>query len=213
MTEQKILVLSKPELNPEIVAFYTEALRLLEFAEARVIQTNDDLKPATDDLSIIAKVRKGMEEERKKYLAPFQNHVKETNDAYKQFMSPIEQADKITRDKILAYDTAQRRIRVAQEEINRKRIEAAQEEMKLKGELTESVNLIGVIQEVKRVSTEMGTSGIVKIRKWEVEDLSKVPLDYLMIDAAKVGKVVKAGIPFIQGIRIWLEASLRVTTK
>ncbi len=208
------IVRIKPETDIQIVAFYEQALGLKKYAEARNIVTVDDLKPATDDLSIIHNVKKGMEERRKEYIKPLQEHTKAINDAFKGLMLPIETADQITREKILAFNLKQKLIREEQERINRLRMEAARAEMELKGELSEPVDLVEVIAEApRRVSTEMGTVGQRMIRKWEVEDLSKVPLDYLMIDATKVGKVVRAGIPSIQGIRIWEEPILSVNTK
>ena len=77
-----VLVKASPQNDTEVIAFYNEALELLRYAESRVIATAEDLKPATDDLSIIAKVKKGMEEKRKDYLRPFQDHIKETNAAF-----------------------------------------------------------------------------------------------------------------------------------
>jgi len=209
------LVNINPAADTLVMACYWEALKAKEYAEERVIATVDDLKPATDDLSLIAKLKKAMEEKRKEYVKPLQDHVKAINEAFKTLMEPIETADQITRGKILAFQLQQKLIREAQEKINALRLEAAQRDAALhNGELSESVNLVEVIPPVATTTrTELGSTGIAKIRKWEVEDLSKVPLDYLMIDAAKVGKVVRAGIPSIPGIRIWLEDSLRVTSK
>ena len=209
------LVLIKPEADVEIIAFYSEAIRLREYAEARVITTNDDLIPATNDLTIIARVKRGMEAKRKEYLSPFQNHIKETNEAYKLLMSPIEQADKITRNKILAFSAEQERKRREAEAIESEKLELARREAALNGgEITIDLSPLVKPEVVPdRVNTELGSTGVMKLRKWEVEDLSKVPLDYMMIDAAKVGKVVRAGIPAISGIRIWEENILRVAPK
>ena len=196
------------------MVFYNEAIRLQKYAEERSIATAEDLKPATDDLSIIAKLKKAMEEKRKTYLQPFQEHVKETNEAYKALMQPIEQADIITRQKILAFQLKQKLIREEQEKINRLRMEAAQKEMKLRGEITESVNLVEVIPEMpKKVQTELGTTSTFKVRKWEVIDFALVPNDLKVVDAGKITKLVKAGISFIAGIHIWEEDSLRINTK
>ena len=212
---QTVLVKVNPSTDPEVISFYNEALRLQQYAQLRVITTVEDLKPATDDLSIIARVEKWMENRRKEYLKPFQDHIKETNDAFKTLMEPIEQADAVTRQKILAFQLKQKLIREEQERINALRLEAAQlEASRNGGVITESVNLVEVSPEApRRTETNMGMTGTVKIKKWEVEDLSKVPLDYLMIDAAKVGKVVRAGIPNINGIRIWEETILKVTAR
>ncbi len=52
-----------------------------------------------------------------------------------------------------------------------------------------------------------------KIKKWEVEDITKVPGEYLMVDTVAIGKLVRAGIKSISGIRIWEEETLKVSAK
>lgn len=208
------IVKVKPEQDIEVQSFYDQALRLREHSEQRVITTVDDLKPATDDLSIIAKVKKGMEAKRKEYVKPLQEHVKEVNEAFKMLMEPIEIADRTTRGKILTFQQEQERIRREQEEINRKRMEAAEAEMRLKGELSEPVNLVEVAPEpAKRVSTEMGTSGVATIWKFEVIDFSLLPDRFKMENATLIGKVVRAGEREIPGVKIWSEDTLRVKAR
>ena len=211
MTTELIKV--NPEKDAEIVRFYNEGLRLRKYAEARELLAAADLTSATEDLSIIANVKKAMEAKRKDYLKPFQDHVKETNDAFRSLMEPVEIADAVTRGKILAFKAELvRRINEAKE-INRLRMEAAQKEAALHdGEITESVNLVEVTPEAPRkTATGMGTASAFKVRKWEVTDFKLVPDEYKIIDASKVTRVVKAGIGSIEGIRIWEEDSLRVT--
>jgi hypothetical protein len=157
-----------------------------------------------------------MEARRKDYLQPFNEHVKFVNETYKTLMLPVEQADKITRDKVMAYQQEQSRIQREQEEINRLRMEAAQKDAALHhGEISESVNLVEVVDVQKKVSTDMGSLSTAKITKWEVIDFSLVPTDYKMIDSAKVGAVVRAskGNISIPGIRIWQEETLKVSTR
>jgi hypothetical protein len=209
----KDLICINPQTDPEVMGFYAEAMKLLDFANIRIIATVEDTKLATNDLSLIAKLKKAMEAKRKDYLQPFQEHVKEFNEAYKILMLPVEQADKITREKVLAYQSEQARIRFEQEEINRKRMEAAESEMRLKGELTESVNLVEVIEVQKKVITDSGSIGTMKVRKFEVEDITKVPAEYLKVDEVAIGKLVRAGIKSISGIRIWEEEVIKVSTK
>ena len=207
-------LVNAPGADIEIVNYYNEAIKLQEYAEARVIRSLDDVKLATDDLSIISRLKKAMEEKRKEYVKPLQDQAKAINDTYKTLMHPIEAADLTTRNKILAYQKEQERVRREQEEINRLRLEASQKEMELKGELTESVNLVEVIPEApKRVSTDLGILGKATIWKFEVIDFASVPDEYKIVDAAKVGKVVRAGLRSIPGIRIYPEGTLRVTAQ
>lgn len=213
-TDTSEVVVSEPGTDIEVWGYYKEALKLQHYAESRVIATVEDTKSATDDLSVIAKLKKAMEEKRKEYVVPLQTQVKQINDTYKSLMEPIESADRVTRSKILDYRKAQERIRQEQEEVNRLRMEAARREMELKGELTESVDLVEVVPEVsKSVTTDMGAASTFKVRKWEIVDFTLVPNDLKLIDAGKVTKLVKAGIGSISGIRIWEEDSLRVTPR
>ena len=209
-------LVKKPHDDLEVMSFYNEAVKLQEYAEKLEIITSLDLKPATNDLSIIAKVKKGMEGKRKEYVVPLQNQVKEFNEAFKTLMAPIEEADRITRTKMLAFTREQERIRQEQEEINRKRQEAAESEMKLKGELSESVNLVEVAPEApKRVSTEMGTTGQRDNWKWEVTDFALVPDEYKMINPALLTPAAKSykDTRTIPGIRIYNEPGITVNAR
>jgi len=210
------IVRVKPEQDIEVRSFYDQAVSLLDYADQRVITTVDDLKPATDDLSIIAKVKKALEEKRKGYLNPLQEHIKEINETFKALLGPIEQADKVTRHKILAFQQEQERIRREQEEVNRLRMEAAQKEMALKGELTEPVDLVEVAPEApKRVSTGMGAIGQRDNWKWEVMDFALVPDEYKVINAGVLTPIVKAskGKITIPGIRIYNEPIIAVNAR
>jgi len=207
------LVKVKPESDLQVQAFYQEALRALEYAEARSIVKAEDLKPATEDLALISKLKRSMEERRKEYLKPLDDHRRAINDAFKMMMTPIERADAITRDKILAFQLKQKLIREEQERINALRLEAAQKEMELKGEITESVNLVEVSLEVKRVQTDLGTAGMRDNWTYEVIDFLSLPNEYKVPDAAKIGKVVRAGLRNIPGVRIFNEPILVVNTR
>jgi len=204
------LVLLNPKNDQTIITFYEQGLGLLRYAQALVIQKVEDLIPITNDLSLIAQVKKGIESSRKDYLQPFQEHIKETNDAFKTLMEPIETADTVTRGKILAFQLKQKLIREEQEKINALRLEAAKKEMELKGELTESVNLVEVIPPIpEHIRTELGTSNIVKKWEFEVVDFLILPDQYKLPDMVKIRKVITAGAT-IPGVKAWQEANLRV---
>lgn len=198
----------------EAHGYFIEAQKLLDKAEARVIATIQDIKAATNDLSLISVIKKAMDGKRKEYLEPLKAQTEAIRDTYDYLMAPILEAGKITRNKMLAYDAEVKRIRQEQEEINRKRMEAAEAEMRLKGELSESVNLVEVAPEApKRVSTEMGTSGVAKVWKFEVIDFALLPDRFKMENATLIGKVVRAGEREIPGVKIWSEDTLRVKAR
>jgi len=192
-TKTIALTLIKPEANAEIMAFYNQALSLKAFADARNITCNDDLKPANEDLIIIRKVKKAMEERRKDYLKPFQDHVKETNDTYKTLMEPIEQADKINAGKMLAFEAEQRRKRQEAEAIENERLALARREEELTGEHTVDLSPVEKPEAVpERVRTSMGMTGARDNWKWRCIDINLVPREYLMLNPAILTPTAKS---------------------
>ena len=58
---------------------------------------------------------------------------------------------------------------------------------------------------LKHVVTQNGSVSYTSVRRWEVQDTDKIPREYFVLDEARIGKLVKAGIQEIPGIRIWTE--------
>lgn len=215
-SEQTVAVRVRPEEDADVVILREEIIGLQRYADARVISCVDAIKGATDDLTVMSRLKKALEEKRKEYVGPLNEHVKVINSMFKSLSDPLEQADRTTRGKILAYNRKLEDDRLAAERAAQLEKEAAEIKARLAGEPppdTTDIKTVETQAPVSKVYRDTGSLGMMMVRKWEVFDLSKVPLDYLMIDAAKVGKVVKAGVPSIPGIRIWLEESLRITTK
>ena len=200
-----------PNADEVVSAFYQNALDLREVSTITAIQSLEDIKDATDLLTTISNLKKAVEEKRKEYVSPLQGYVKAINDTFKGLMGPVEEADRIIRDKILAFQKAEEDKRREQERINRLRIEAAKAEEALKGEVSGPVVLITPDESLpERITTDTGELGTRTIRKWEVEDFALLPDEYKLPDANKIGRVVRAGIPSIPGVRIYEEKVLTV---
>ena len=213
MTQETAIIHVRPDADQVVTALYQEGVKLQQYAESRVIASIKDIKEATNDLSIIARLKKALEEKRVGYVAPINEHLKAVNAFFKSFVEPLNQADAITRRKVLEYRAEQERIRLEQERINRLREEAARAEMQLKGELTESVGLVQVRdEEPARYRTDSGTLGKAMVWKFEVVDFSLLPNEYKLADMVKIRKVVTAEVS-IPGVKAWQEESLRVTAR
>ena len=158
-----------------------------------------------------------IEVKRKEYVGPLNEHVRTVNEAFKGFVLPLIEADRILKEKVGVYRAEQERVRKAEEEINRKRQEAAQEEMVLKGELTESVGLVEVTPE--RSGPYRGqTANLIgkKVWRFEVEDFAKLPDDFKEPNLVKIRSVViamKQEGYAIPGVRAWHEEELAVTPR
>jgi len=212
MNEETAVIQVRPQGDLAVTRLYEEALKLELYANTLVIASDGDIKASTHDLSIMAGLKKAIEEKRKEYVQPINDHLKAVNDIFKDFTQPLVNADKITRGKILEYRSEQERQRREQEEINRLRMEAAQKEMELRGEVSEPVSLVEVAPLTpNHFRTEMGTLGTMKIRKYRVVNFAELPDQYKIENSALLNKVVKAGIPEILGVQIYEEEVLRVT--
>ncbi len=204
----------KPEDDPKVVALATEARQLRDFAVARTIGTDADLKPATEDLSIIARVKKALTEAKALYVKPIRGHLDDVNAAFTSILAPLDEADKVTRDKILAYRQAQQKRAAEVEKLNQDAADVARRQAELSGTGEFTVNTTPVVAPapVKRVSTDLGTASVQKIVRWEVVDKSLVPEDYKILDAGKITKLVKGG-GTLPGIKVIIDEGLRVTTR
>lgn len=89
--------------NEDVKKLQSEIERILDFAERREILTQDDLKPATDDLAVMGKFKSALEELRTSYVKPLNNEVKSVNVFFRELSEPLAKANGITRDKVKAF--------------------------------------------------------------------------------------------------------------
>ncbi len=206
------LIQVAPDQDTRIQALFNESLDLQRYAEARIILIDDDLKSATDDLAIIAGLRKSIEEKRKEYTSPIREHLDVINEAFKAFTLPLIEADTINRDKVKAYRVEQERIIQEAQDIEAKKMELAKREMELKGEISVDLSPVPAPPPLpNQVRTDLGSTSVVKNRKYRVVDFALLPDQYKIENSVLLGRVVKSGIPEIPGVEIYTEDSLRVT--
>jgi len=212
------LIKINPELDTTVIKLQVEALRLRDYAEGSVVANLEGVKRATEDLSMLTNLKRSLEEKRKEYTQPLNDHLKEINATFKIFSEPLDIADKALRGKILAFNAEQQRIRDEAERaqflIDQARaIEASltQQTGEIFPEQTQVV--IPGAAPVKKAYTAVGDMSTRKNRKWRELDFSKVPDSYKMLDVTKINRVVRAGIPEIAGIEIYEEDSLVITAR
>lgn len=217
VNEKTAVIAIAPEVDERVLSLYDEGVKLHNFALSRVIKSDTDMVPATEDLALIARLKRAIEEKRKEYADPIRNHLDAVNSAFKNFMAPLLQADELNREKLKAYKTEVERRQREAEEINRQKLELARREAELSGtgEFTVDLTPVAVPEAQKRVHTDLGSTSTMKTYKWEVVDLSQVPKEYLIVNAVLVGNVVRAskGSISIAGIRIYAEDTIRVNTR
>lgn len=213
----RVLIQIDPESDPRVAALYEEATHILELAEAREITTNEDLKPATEDLSSIARLKAALTQRKAEFVKPVRGYLNEFNDAFNRLMEPIESADRLIRSRMLAFKQEQQRKIDDAARLDADKLDVAQREAALnQGEITQDLTPVPAPPPApERVRTAVGTAGTSMVHKWEPVDESLVPRDYLKLDAGKIGNMVKASKGTIQipGIRVWSEPTVTVRTR
>jgi len=210
---QSVAIRVKPENDCQFIEYQKQAEEILKYAKAAVVTNDAEMKASTNDLSIIRMLKKGIEEHRQVYVRPINEHVKTINQTYKLLTDPIEQADKITGDKILAYRAEVERKRREAEAINQAKLDLARREAELSGTGEITVDITPVIvpeAPPNHVRAEAGTLGMTKNWKFEVTDFALLPNEYKLPDLVKIGKVVRAGVN-IPGVKSWQEDGIRIT--
>lgn len=187
--------------NRRLEAGLVEARRLYQVAQARIISKNDDLKPATDDLAIIAKGKKIILEIKKECLAPHKYKVDIINQAFAAIMEPLEAAERITKDKVKEFHA-----------IEDQKIALARREAEAKGgEVT--VEFQEPVPE--RTRTAQGTVGMVDRWTYEVVDFSILPDEYKVADHAQLSAIARSHHDKkpVSGVRFFNDPTVRTTTR
>jgi len=202
MKFQELLTL--PEKDKELTQIETRCSRILD--KARKIEVTDDksVEDASTGLKVVRDLKKTIENKRKFFVKPLNDHVKRINEFFKSFSSPLDQADKILNKKILDY-----------QEYKKEQVRKEQEKLRKKLERQENSGILPLrlkqkekeLQEQLSSKTIQYDSGIkVTTRKrwtFEVVDIEKVPREYLIVNDKKVNQAIKKGIRDIPGLKIY----------
>lgn len=211
--DQRALIKVKPLQDDVIKAQAENAQKALEYAKNRVVRSAEDVKMATDDLAMISKLKKVAKEKLDEYIKPIKSHLDSVKDDFNSIMKPLEEADSVTRDKILSFNRVQTELRRKQEEAERAARAAAEAEMKANGELSKEILTIeNKAEPVVEAHANVGDMNTAKVWKFEVEDFAALPDDYKIADMVKIRKVVIAGVK-IPGVKAWQEDTLRITPR
>lgn len=174
-------------------------------ASSVVILNSEDEKAAIDlgkDLSDRAKKIEAIE---KSITDPANLTLKNARAFFRPFKDDCAEAIATIKQKILNYRTVQAQ-KVREEEIKiQKKVEAG----KMKFETAEK-KLDKIEQVQQTVKAETGAATTKKVPKYEVVDVSKLPLEYIQPNAGAIWSAVRSGVKEIPGVRIWEEDSLTI---
>ena len=173
-----------------------ESKGLAETARTLVISTSDEARYASEMLTYISSAQKKLEAQRVFLVKPLNDHVKDINNVFKEWKSPLDEADTTLRRKMLAWHVEEERRAAAEREVL-EQLDVPEEDMP---DLP-----------VRVVRSETG--GSTSVRKtwtYEVVDQKIVPKAYLMLDDGLINLAIKDGTRKIKGLRIYQKESLAV---
>lgn len=183
-------------------------------AEATTIVINSELtsKHANDLLSACKKLFNIAEDRRKFFVKPLQDHVKNINEQFKKMTIPLEEAERILKEKLLGYI---KELQKKEAEADRLRQEKEREANK---EKQATINdFLGpeekqviieekpiVVDDKPKVTIDsgLGKSYTRKVWKWKVIDEGKIPRDYFRLDEKMIDTLLKAHTKTIKGVSV-----------
>lgn len=195
---------------------YQEAAGLLQVAKKRVIETNEDLKPATDDLAIIATCKKAMFARKDEIVGPYKARLDAMNQAFADLMFPVLEADRLTRGQVNDFGNEQRRKAAEAQRIEDEKLRLAREEEKLTGEHTVELGTAPSPPPVpEHTRTGMGTLGGRTNWKARVVDFALLPDEYKLPNEQKLNAHARStkGERPIPGVEFYDDRVVTMRTK
>jgi len=187
---------------------------LLACAQVLTIASPEDEKRAANDLIIMGTIKKRLEALRVEKVKPLNDEVDSINASFKTIMAPLKEADNLTNKELLRYRQAEKAKRDEALAIEAERRSLEQRAAKLNDGIAVSFTPVTKPDEPPRhIQLDAGSVSVRQLPQWELEDITRVPAEFLILDKVAVGKQVRAGRRNIPGIRIWMEDSLAVREK
>ena len=209
-----MIIDSKPNIIPELVALQQERELLLPDYGALVVNTDADMAAAAQAVVKLHLFNKKAEELRKEKTAPLNAQVKWWNDQFRVLTEPIGKLEQGINSKVFAYrrivEEARRKEQARQDALAAKRMERA-EAKGITPSIPEVVAPI-VAGPEKSLTTDMGKASFTEKWNFTITDESLIPREYLMVDEVKIRKVVKAlkADTKIPGVRVFDEGGVSI---
>ncbi len=183
------------------VAIKKTVSQLAEQAEAFAITNPDQMSKAAEILSRLNKKNDEIEAEEDTVLGPMKEAMKAEKARWKPAKDILAEAIGIMRRKMSAYQTAAK----AAAKVEEDKILARVGDGKGKLKLDTAVRKADEIEKPEdKVSAQSGSVQFRTVRKFEVEDLSKLPIEYHLANEVAIRAAMKSGTE-LPGVRYYDE--------
>lgn len=194
--------------NREITAIQRETGSMMKTATALKVVDEGSAQGASEMLVFVIEAKKKLEAQRVFLVKPLNDHVKDINAAFKDWVKPLEEVDVLVRSKLLTFQREQEAIRIEAQRLEQERIEREAAEGLL-DDLPEDLP----VPAPRIVRGQQGSASVRKTWTFEVGDEALVPREYLTVDEGVIALAVRQGIRDIPGIRIFQQDSIAVRSK
>jgi len=184
----------------EIQLIQKQVSPVVRRAESYEVETKENVEEASNYLLKIREVEKAIEAKRLEFTKPINQSLKAINSTFKELSSPLEKARKLLTDKILDWRRKEQE-RIAAEEAKR-----MEEVRKLQSKGIE----VPELPTIEKTEATIGKAQARKVWTFMVEDFSKVPDIYKMINNVAVNDAIRNGHRIIQGLKIYQEEILAI---
>lgn len=162
------------------------------------VNNKDEYVKAGDVLKLIKNKIKKIEDKRVEYTKPLLDQKKLIDDDFKKMQAPLNELVRKISSVMVNWNIAEQK-RLDEEQ---KRIEAEAMAEAKKNKVSEVIVPI-INEKIKSTRGDIATSTMIEDYDFELEDITKVPLEYLIVNETKVRGDIKAskGKLIIPGIK------------
>jgi hypothetical protein len=190
----KDLIQAQEEFKPTITQLIEDQTKYDPFKD------DTYLTEGTFLLSRFSKASKTIEDQRVAFTKPLNESLKSINTFFKTFSTPIKEADSELRNKLakhrreMEYKRLEAQMKV--EENNKKLVEEA----KAKGLPIIDPSILPVVPDMPKT---VGGVTVKKVWTFNIDDKTKVPQEYLVVDETKIRTAIRQGVREIAGVTIY----------
>ena len=208
-----------------------KARAYLDHIKDLVIGNASDNTKACELLKEIVTFKKSLKEQKDELLKPLKSQVKEINDKFSTPEDFIGESEVIIRNKINSYldyvrKEEEKRLaeqkRIAEEKALKEMEELEKQKQNAEGfdpvtkqalqnALEEKQNaIVNATAKEEKINLSNDNAIVRQIWTFEVEDISKVPVEFLSINSVAVNSAIKSGVREIPGIKIFQKSSVSI---
>lgn len=191
----------------EIEVFKKEVKAVISYATKLDVTDEKNYKNALEEGRAIQITLKKITARKEEITKPLNQALKSARELFKPIETMAEEAIDIIKGKMLAYQQEQTRIAEEQKQKLLDRVD--------RGTMKVDTAIRKINEDIatpaKTVEGENGSATVAMRKAYKVVDKSKVPLEFLEVDMAKVRAAFKMGKP-VSGISEYEEADMRFTS-